>query len=151
MRCPKCAHQEDKVIDSRAARSGAVIRRRRMCLRCGYRFTTYEEAVKANMRVIKRDDRHEELSRTKLISGLERACQKRPISAEQIEGIADGIIEEVENEYEREVPAAVIGKKVMDRLEKLDEVAFVRFASVYRRFRDVNQFLSAIEGMVGKS
>ena len=148
MRCPKCDNLEDKVIDSRSARNGAVIRRRRMCLGCGHRFTTYEEIVRAHLRVAKRDGRHEELSREKLISGIERACEKRPISAEAIERMVEGIMEEIEKEYEREVPSRVIGQKVMDRLEKMDDVAFVRFASVYRRFKDVKQFVSAIEGMI---
>jgi transcriptional repressor NrdR len=150
MRCPKCAHVDDKVIDSRAANSGAVIRRRRMCLGCGHRFTTYEEVVKTKLRVIKRDGRHEDFDRRKLVAGIERACEKRPISADAIEGMVDSLTEALESEYEREVPSEVVGKKVMDRLEKLDEVAFVRFASVYRRFKDVNQFLSAIQGFVGK-
>lgn len=150
MRCPKCGNLDDKVIDSRSARNGAVIRRRRMCLGCSHRFTTYEEVIKTKLRVVKRDGRHEEVDRRKLISGINRACEKRPISTEQIERIVDEILDELENEYEREVPSKVIGKKVMDRLEKLDEVAFVRFASVYRRFRDVNQFLSAIKGLVGR-
>lgn len=150
MRCPKCDHLEDKVIDSRSARNNAVIRRRRMCLRCGHRFTTYEEVVKAKLRVIKRDGRHEELDRTKLVSGIERACEKRPIGTDEIEGIVDSLIDELESEYEKEVPSNAIGRKVMERLEKLDEVAFVRFASVYRRFKDVNQFLSAVEGLIGK-
>jgi transcriptional repressor NrdR len=150
MRCPKCGHQEDKVIDSRSARNGAVIRRRRMCLGCGHRFTTYEEVLKAALRVVKSDGRHEELDRKKLLSGIELACNKRPINAEQMDGLVDGIIDELESEYEREVPSKVVGEKVMNKLEKLDEVAFVRFASVYRKFRDVNQFLSAIEHMIGK-
>lgn len=150
MRCPKCTHQEDKVIDSRAARDGAVIRRRRMCLRCGHRFTTYEEVIRANLRITKRDGRHEDMDRQKLISGIQRACQKRPISTEEIENLVDGIIDELENEYEREVPSPVVGQKVMDRLEKLDHVAFVRFASVYRNFTDANQFLSAVKGLLGK-
>ena len=150
MRCPKCSHQDDKVIDSRAVRNGDVIRRRRVCLKCGYRFTTYEEVVKASLRIIKRDGRHEELDRHKLLSGIERACEKRPISSQQIEAMVDAIIGELESEYEREVPSTVIGQKVMDRLEQLDEVAYVRFASVYRRFRDVNQFLSEVEGLIGR-
>ncbi|MBN1558139.1 MAG: transcriptional repressor NrdR [Lentisphaerae bacterium] len=151
MRCPKCGHREDKVIDSRAAKSGTLIRRRRMCLRCSHRFTTYEEIVRAKLRVVKRDGRTEELDRGKLVSGIERACEKRPISVEQIEGIVDSVIEELENAYEREVPSEAIGTAVVHRLQKLDHVAFVRFASVYRRFTDVNQFLSAIEGIVGKA
>ncbi len=150
MRCPKCSNQEDKVIDSRSVRNGSAIRRRRICNRCSFRFTTYEEVVRAKLKIIKRDGRHEEIDRNKLVSGLERACQKRPISSEQIETLIDGIIEELESEYEREVPSQMIGKKVMEKLEGLDEVAFVRFASVYRRFKDVNQFMSAVEGLVAK-
>ncbi len=150
MRCPKCSNVDDKVVDSRSVRNGDVIRRRRICQKCGYRFTTYEEVVKATLRVIKRDARHEDFDRRKLLGGIERAWEKRPSSAQQIEAIGDAIIAELESEYEREVSSVVIGKKVMDRLEKLDEVAFVRFASVYRRFRDVNQFLSEVEGLIGR-
>jgi len=150
MRCPKCGNLEDKVIDSRSAGNGSVIRRRRVCLGCGNRFTTYEEVVRATLRVTKRDGRREELNRQKLIAGIQRACEKRPVSSEQIEKLVDAIIEDLEAEHEREVPSDAIGQKVMDRLEKLDDVAFVRFASVYRRFRDVNQFLSAIQGMISK-
>ncbi len=151
MRCPKCGHLEDKVIDSRSAREGDVIRRRRVCLQCGHRFTTYEEILKASLRVIKRDLRHEDVDRGKLINGIMRACQKRPISAEQIEAMADSILSELGNEYDREVPSSAIGEKVMERLEKLDEVAYIRFASVYRRFKDVNQFLSEVKGIIGKT
>ncbi len=150
MKCPKCSHLDDKVIDSRSVRNGDVIRRRRVCLQCGFRFTTYEEVIKTSLRIIKRDGRHEELDRRKLMSGIERACEKRPISAQQIETIVDTILSELESEYEREVPSTVIGQKVMDQLEELDEVAYVRFASVYRRFRDVNQFLSEVEGLIGR-
>jgi transcriptional repressor NrdR len=151
MRCGRCGHLEDKVIDSRATRNGEVIRRRRMCAQCGHRFTTREEIVKAELHVIKRDGRHEDLERNKLISGIEKACEKRPISTEQIETLVDTIITELESEYEREVPSEAIGAKVMEKLEKLDEVAYVRFASVYRRFKDVNQFLSAVEGLINKA
>lgn len=150
MRCPKCANIEDKVIDSRAARNGSLIRRRRMCLRCGHRFTTYEEVIKTRLRVVKKDGRHEDMDRNKLINGIKRACEKRPISTEDIEKLVDSIVEELESEYETEIPSDAIGAKVMSRLEKLDEVAFVRFASVYRRFKDVNQFLGAIKGLIGK-
>jgi transcriptional repressor NrdR len=150
MRCPKCGHQEDRVIDSRAARNGAVIRRRRMCLQCGHRFTTYEEVLKAGLRVIKRDGRHEDFDRAKLVGGLMRACEKRPISANRVDAIAESVIDELESEFEREVPSQAIGKKVMDKLQKLDEVAYVRFASVYRRFTDVNEFLSAVQGLIEK-
>jgi transcriptional repressor NrdR len=141
---------DDKVIDSRSVRNGDVIRRRRVCLQCGFRFTTYEEVIKTSLRIIKRDGRHEELDRRKLTSGIERACEKRPINSQQIESIVDTILTELESEYEREVPSTVIGQKVMDQLEELDEVAYVRFASVYRRFRDVNQFLSEVEGLIGR-
>ena len=106
--------------------------------------------MKARLRIVKRDGRHEELDRAKLQAGIERACEKRPVSAEQIESMVDGLFDELESEYEREVPSEAIGEKVMNKLEKVDEVAYVRFASVYRRFRDVNQFLSAINHMIGK-
>jgi len=151
MRCPKCSHMEDKVLDSRVARNGDATRRRRVCMRCGYRFTTYEEIVRPKLRVIKSDGRHEEFKRDKLTGGIERACEKRPISAGDIERLVDSLIEEIESEYEREVSSKIVGQKVMNRLETLDEVAFVRFASVYRKFRDVNQFVNAIQDMIGKS
>ncbi len=150
MRCPKCGHQEDKVIDSRSARGGASIRRRRVCLGCGHRFTTYEEILKTSLRVIKRDGRHEDIDRQKLMNGMLRACEKRPVSVQDIETITDAIIAELEAEFEREVPSIAIGKKVMEKLERLDEVAYVRFASVYRRFRDVSQFLSEVESLIGR-
>jgi len=142
---------EDKVLDSRVARNGDATRRRRMCARCGYRFTTYEEVVRPKLRVIKTDGRHEEFDRNKLTSGIERACEKRPVSSSEIENLVDSLVEEIESEYEREVASEIVGQKVMDRLEKLDDVAFVRFASVYRRFRDVNQFVNAIQDMIGKA
>jgi transcriptional repressor NrdR len=150
MRCPKCGHIDDKVLDSRAARDGVAIRRRRACLGCNHRFTTYEEIVKDALRVIKRDGRREEISRLKLMSGILRACEKRPISPLQIEELVDGILEQIEQEYDSEVPSGAIGEKVMARLETLDEVAYVRFASVYKRFADVNQFLNAIHHIVEK-
>lgn len=150
MRCPKCGDQEDKVIDSRTARNGLAIRRRRACLQCGHRFTTYEEVIKTRLRIAKRDGRHEDLDRHKLLAGIERACEKRPISAQEIENLVDSIVSELESEYEREVPSTKLGEKVMDKLEKLDEVAYVRFASVYRRFRDVSQFLSEVESLIGR-
>ncbi len=146
MRCPKCGHLDDKVLDSRAAREGASIRRRRQCLACDHRFTTYEEIVKDELRVIKRDGRREEFSRLKLERGLMRACEKRPISADLIHDLVDEIIESFESESE--VATERIGQAVMMRLHKLDEVAYIRFASVYRRFADVNQFLKAVKEMV---
>lgn len=150
MRCPKCAHLEDRVIDSRGARSGAVIRRRRICARCGHRFTTYEEIVKAKLRVIKRDGRHEDFDRQKLVNGILRACEKRPIGIDQVDAMVDAIMDALEAEYDREVPTEAVGRKVMERLKEVDEVAYVRFASVYRRFRDVNEFLNAVQGLITK-
>ncbi len=151
MRCPKCTHQEDKVIDSRSSRNGVAIRRRRICAKCGYRYTTYEEIIKAKLRVIKRDGRHEDFDKAKLLNGIKVACEKRPISSEQMDVLVEGVIEDMESEFEKDVPSQVIGRIVMNKLEKIDEVAFVRFASVYRNFKDVNQFLSAIKGIVGKN
>lgn len=150
MRCPKCSHIEDKVIDSRTIKNGAAIRRRRVCLACAHRFTTYEEVVKAALRVVKRDGRSEDFERQKLAGGIFRACEKRPISAQDIDVIVDDIVAGLERDFEREIPTTVIGKKVMERLEKVDEVAYVRFASVYRRFRDVSQFLSEVESLIGR-
>ena len=140
----------DKVIDSREAKDGDVVRRRRVCLKCGYRYTTYEQIVRANLRVLKRDGRHEPLDVIKLRNGILRACEKRPVSSEQIDTVVDSIMTDLDSEYDKEVPSTVIGEKVVEKLEKLDEVAFVRFASVYRRFKDVNQFLSEIRGLIGK-
>ncbi len=148
MRCPKCSSVEDRVLDSRSVRMGDAIRRRRSCMKCGQRFTTYEEVVKIKLRVVKRDGRHEDLKRSKLSGGIERACEKRPINAEQIDSLVDETISALESEYEREVPSKAIGLKVMDKLERLDEVAFVRFASVYRRFRDVTQFVEAVDELI---
>lgn len=150
MRCPKCSATDDRVIDSRSVRGGSAIRRRRVCNACGHRFTTYEEILKTGLRVIKRDGRREDFDRRKLVAGIQRACEKRPISEAEIESLVDGVIAEIEAEYEREVPSTVIGRKVMDRLQRLDEVAYVRFASVYRRFRDVTQFLKEVENLLSR-
>src|SRR5206468_10047817 len=136
MRCPKCGYQDDKVIDSRASREGATIRRRRECNKCGYRFTTYEEIERAGLFVLKRDGRREEFSKEKLLSGIKKACQKRPIGSKVTEDLVEKIVNEVTDKYEREVPGEVIGKLVMEGLRQIDEVAYVRFASVYRRFQE---------------
>ena len=147
MHCPYCSHPEDKVLDSRPAREGRAIRRRRECLKCAQRFTTYEEILRDELIVIKRDGRTEEFSRQKLIDGIVRACRKRPITITQIEAMADAVIERVERQYEREVPSLVLGEMAMAALRSVDQVAFIRFASVYRRFEDVQQFLSEIREM----
>jgi transcriptional repressor NrdR len=150
MRCPKCGCQDDKVIDSRASREGATIRRRRECLKCGYRFTTYEEIERAGLFVVKRDDRREEFSKEKLLSGIKKACQKRPISPKAIEDMVERIVNELTDKFEREVPGEVIGKMVMDNLRLLDEVAYVRFASVYRRFQEATDFVQEVKKLEGK-
>jgi transcriptional repressor NrdR len=151
MRCPKCGNGDDKVIDSRTIRDGEAIRRRRVCLRCDYRFTTYEEVVKANLQVKKRDGRFEDLDRRKLHAGILAACHKRPlIGSREIESLVDRIVSELENEYEREVPSTAVGKKVMEHLEHLDEVAYVRFASVYLRFRKATEFFAEAEKFIGR-
>ena len=150
MRCPKCGGQDDKVIDSRASREGATIRRRRQCLACGFRFTTYEEVERGGLVVLKRDGRREEFSTEKLLSGIRKACQKRPISPKVIEDLVDEIVNEVTDKYEREVPGEVIGKLVMDGLRRIDEVAYVRFASVYRRFQEATDFVHEVKKLGGK-
>lgn len=150
MRCPKCGCQDDKVIDSRASREGATIRRRRQCIGCGYRFTTYEEVERAGLVVLKRDGRREEFSKEKLHAGIRKACQKRPISPKLIEDLVERIANEVTDKYEREVPAEFIGKLVMDGLRQTDEVAYVRFASVYRRFQEATDFVQEVRKLGGK-
>jgi transcriptional repressor NrdR len=151
MRCPKCGCQDDKVIDSRSSREGATIRRRRQCVACNFRYTTYEEIVREGLAVLKRDNRREEFSREKLLSGIRKACQKRPVSPKAIEELVDKIVGEVLDRYEREVPAEVIGKAVMDGLRQIDEVAYVRFASVYRRFQEATDFVQEVKKLEGKT
>src|SRR5882757_4187752 len=126
MRCPKCGCQDDKVIDSRASREGATIRRRRQCNGCEHRFTTYEEIEREDLMVVKRDGRREQFSREKLLSGLKKAFQKRPVSPEAIEDLAEKIVNDITDKYEREVPGAAIGERVMEGLRGVDEVAYVR-------------------------
>ncbi len=133
------------MIDSRASREGATIRRRRQCLKCDYRFTTYEEVERGGLVVLKRDGRREEFSTDKLLSGIKKACQKRPISPKVIEDLVEKIVNEITDKYEREVPGAVIGKLVMDGLRQIDEVAYVRFASVYRRFQEATDFVQEVK------
>ncbi|SRR6266404_2783611 len=150
MRCPKCGCQDDKVIDSRASKEGATIRRRRQCLACGFRFTTYEEIERAGIVVLKHDGRREEFSKEKLLSGIKKACQKRPISPKLIEDLVERIVNEVTDRYEREVPSEFIGKQVMDGLRQIDDVAYVRFASVYRRFQEATDFVLEVRKLGGK-
>jgi transcriptional repressor NrdR len=148
MRCPFCGHHDDKVIDSRAQGPGDVIRRRRECEGCSRRFTTYERVEDVLPTVVKKDGRREPFDRQKLLRGLRTACSKRPVSIERIEAIADAIEREVQEHEKREVTASELGERVMNHLRDLDEVAYVRFASVYRSFRDVDEFLRELGKLV---
>jgi len=147
MKCPKCGETSDKVLDTRVAREGASIRRRRECLGCGHRFTTYEEIDRDDMIVVKRDGSRQTFDRQKLDRAIRRACGKRPISDEQIRTMIDGIVMSLDG---GEVPSDKIAELVMDQLYKIDEIAYIRFASVYRKFTDVAQFLSVITEIVKK-
>jgi len=148
MRCPTCGHLEDRVIDSRSTKEGRAIRRRRECIGCGNRYTTYEYVENASVVVVKKDGKREPWSREKIIAGISRACEKRPVSLSQIEEIVDRIETEIQRQAPGEVDSKRIGELVMAELQQLDEVAYVRFASVYRHFKDVNEFLDEIQGLV---
>jgi len=150
MRCPFCDHPEDKVVDSREAQDGRTTRRRRECLACGRRFTTYERVEDVLPQIVKKDGRRETYDRDKIVKGLEIACQKRPVSREQIEALVASVERQLQEMGEREVRSSVIGETVMARLKELDPVAYVRFASVYREFRDVKDFVSELAGLDGK-
>lgn len=150
MRCPKCGCQDDKVVDSRASREGATIRRRRQCIVCGYRFTTYEEIERLGLVVLKRDGRREEFSKEKLLLGMKKACQKRPISQKAIEDLAEKITNKVTDQFERELPAEELGRQVMQGLRAIDQVAYVRFASVYRRFQEATDFVQEVRKLEEK-
>lgn len=150
MRCPRCACQDDKVVDSRATKEGAGVRRRRECLNCGHRFTTYEEIIQAELKVLKRDNTHEDFDREKLRRGIEKACWKRNIRQEQIDTLLSKIVMEIETEYDREISSVEIGTKAMAALRQLDKVAYVRFASVYRDFKDIEEFISEIRTIGAK-
>jgi transcriptional repressor NrdR len=150
MRCPWCAHVEDKVVDSREAQDGQATRRRRECLGCGRRFTTYERIEDVLPQVVKKDGRREAFDRRKIVAGLLRACQKRPVSRERIDELVSAVERRVQELGEREVASHVVGEAVMERLRELDQVAYVRFASVYRAFTDVGEFMSELEGLVKK-
>lgn len=148
MRCPKCNHLEDRVIDSRSTKEGRAIRRRRECIGCGNRYTTYEYVENASVAVVKRDGKREPFNREKVIAGISRACEKRPVSLSQMEAIVDRVENEIQKHAPGEVESKFIGELVMEELQALDEVAYVRFASVYRHFKDVNEFLHEIQGLV---
>lgn len=148
MKCPFCGHQEDKVIDSRSSEEGRSIRRRRECLNCHRRFTTYENIEESTLMVIKKDGRREPFDRKKILVGLTKACEKRPIGAEQLQGLADKIEHSLQSRFDKEVETTQIGELVMELLYKLDEVAYVRFASVYRQFKDINQFMKELKDLL---
>jgi len=145
MKCPFCANTEDKVIDSRMSGEGASVRRRRECLKCGKRFTTYEYVEAAPLMVIKRDGRRQEFSREKIKNGIIKACEKRPIGMDTIDALVDKIEREVQPSADKEIKSTDIGQLVMEKLYGLDEVAYVRFASVYRRFKDVSHFMKELK------
>ena len=150
MKCPSCGYQETKVIDSRLNTDGTSVRRRRECLECEKRFTTYEYVEQVPLLVVKRDGRRQPFDRKKIIAGLMKACEKRPVSIDKMEEITGEIERAIQRKYDREVNSKEIGELIMEKLAALDEVAYVRFASVYRQFRDVNQFMSELQGMLKK-
>lgn len=148
MRCPYCGFNESKVIDSRPTEENNAIRRRRECLKCQKRFTTYEKLESISLVVIKKDLSRQQYDRNKVLKGIITACEKRPISLSQMEQVADDIEGELYQSMEREVESTKIGEKVMDRLKTLDEVAYVRFASVYKRFEDIHTFMDELKGLI---
>jgi len=147
MRCPKCTSIEDKVIDSRISREGSTIRRRRECLECGHRYSTTEILIRDGMVVIKRDGRREEFERAKLVRAVRAACHKRPVDGEQIEMLIEDVMDALEAQYEKEIPSRALGEGVMGRLRTVDQIAYVRFASVYKEFRDVAGFVDEISAL----
>jgi transcriptional repressor NrdR len=148
VKCPFCSHLEDKVVDSRESKEGEVIRRRRECLACGKRFTSYERIDQIPHLVVKKDGRRERFDREKVLAGLLKACEKRPVSMKSLEGVVDRVEAMVHESPDREVPADQIGEFLMEHLRELDKVAFVRFASVYRDFKDVDQFMATLKGLL---
>lgn len=147
MRCPTCGCQDDKVIDSRVVKEGAGVRRRRECLNCTHRFTTYESIIQVELKVVKRNNVREDFDQDKLRRGVENACYKRPIDPEEINRLIDDVSLSIQRDFDREVTSQEIGTRVMAGLKKLDQVAYVRFASVYRKFEDVDAFIDAIRSL----
>lgn len=151
MRCPFCGHNEDKVVDSRESQEFDTIRRRRECLKCGKRFTTYERLEEIPLMVVKKDGRREPFDRKKILAGLMKACEKRPVAVEQLESLADELERKLLRADQKEIKSQMIGELIMEELPRIDEVAYVRFASVYREFRDINQFMQTLKQMLSKS
>ncbi|MFA7230463.1 MAG: transcriptional regulator NrdR [Victivallaceae bacterium] len=147
MRCPECSCLDDKVVDSRAVKEGAGVRRRRECLNCAHRFTTYEGIIQAELKVIKKNNIREDFDKDKLRQGVENACYKRPINSEDIDRIVEDIYGSLQRDYDKEVSSAEVGRRVMEALKMVDQVAYVRFASVYRKFKDVEEFIEEIRAL----
>ncbi|MFP6626468.1 MAG: transcriptional regulator NrdR [Deltaproteobacteria bacterium] len=150
MKCPFCQHPENKVVDSRDTRDGDEVRRRRQCLACGNRFTTYERIDTVMPMIVKKDGSRQPWNRDKLLAGLHKACEKRPVPADTIEEVVAAVETDVQDAGLREVSSTVVGEAVMERLKSLDDVAYVRFASVYKSFRDIDEFMSALESLVSE-
>jgi transcriptional repressor NrdR len=150
MKCPYCNYKEDKVVDSRTTQQGAAIRRRRECLSCGQRFTTYEYIEDVPFMVVKKDGGRQPYDRKKILSGIMKACEKRPISIDTMEEVVSYVERAIQKKPEREIPSSRIGELLMEKLKSLDEVAYVRFASVYRQFKDVEQFMNELQGILDK-
>jgi len=148
MKCPFCGHIEDKVIDTRISQEGSSVRRRRECLVCEKRFTTYEHIEENTLMVIKKDGKREPFDKSKIISGMVKACEKRPIKTEDIYNLVNGIEHDLLRNYEKEVESSIIGEKIMEALKKVDHVAYVRFASVYREFKDTNDFMDELKNLI---
>ena len=150
MKCPYCGTSKDKVVDSRSSKGTRSVRRRRECLKCGRRFTTYEYIEETPLMVIKKDSRREPFDRNKILGGLIKACEKRPVSMQKLERIVEYIERQLQKNFDREVKAPVIGELAMNHLHSLDQVAYVRFASVYREFKDINQFMKELKHLLKK-
>ncbi|MBN1435383.1 transcriptional repressor NrdR [Candidatus Fermentibacterales bacterium] len=150
MRCPRCGSSDDRVVDSRTVKDGTATRRRRECNDCGFRFTTYEYVETSYPVVVKMDGRREPFDRRKLEQGIARACEKRPVSAEDMQGIVDGVVSMITEQFTDEVTSRFIGESVMELLQDVDQVAFVRFASVYRQFKDVSQFKEELDNLLSQ-
>lgn len=144
MQCPKCSHADTKVLDTRLGKGNMSIRRRRQCLDCGHRFTTLEEILREGLVVVKRDGRREDFDRMKLLTGIRRAAEKRPIESEQLEMMVAEVVDELERGFDTDIPSATIGQAVMERFRKIDQIAYVRFASVYKDFRDIGELAREI-------
>jgi transcriptional repressor NrdR len=151
MQCPKCGTKDTRVIDSRVSTSGLSIRRRRSCQNCEYRFSTVEEMISEDLYVTKNDGRREPFDRGKLVSGIQKAIEKRPVDGEQVELIIADVLTDLENEFDAEIPSRAIGERVMARLKAIDQIAYVRFASVYKQFRDIDELAKEIDGLQKRS